>query len=365
MRKNEKQLFFELCKFQNPDIKKIEELIAKGAATPEVLGHLFYNRMEGIAYGVLLKNKLLGGINREFRNSLKNSNLQNKQKNDSFLKCIEQLNEILGKSKVRYALLKGAYLCNWYPQGYRTSNDVDILLNAKDITKLSHHLIEHGFKQGNIKNDEFIPATREEIIGSKMMRGETVPYIKEVNLPLMKFFEVDLNYSISYKNEKDSIVEEFVLNAEEIILKNQKIVTLDKYDFVIHLCEHLYKEATTYPWVEMKRDMTLYKFCDIYALLYSYTKKDYKNLQKRVKTLEREISCYYAIAIMKRLFSVNDIKLEDFLKEIKTKVQDVLSIVINPQDKKIYQYKDTDIMERFFAKNRKNLLKEVQINEKT
>ena len=39
-------------------------------------------------------------------------------------------------------------------------------------------------------------------------------------------------------------------------------------DFFLHLCAHLYKEATTLPWIEMHRDMTLYKYCDIYIIPY-------------------------------------------------------------------------------------------------
>ena len=60
MTEKEKHLFKELCKFKSDSMDK--SLIE--FASPSVLGHLFFNRMQGIAYGVLMKNQLLGKINR-------------------------------------------------------------------------------------------------------------------------------------------------------------------------------------------------------------------------------------------------------------------------------------------------------------
>ena len=82
MKEKEKQLFKALCKFKENDMDK--ELVE--FATPSVLGHLFFNRMQGVAYDVLRKNDLLGKVNREFRNSLGAAYEQNIQKNKSFRK---------------------------------------------------------------------------------------------------------------------------------------------------------------------------------------------------------------------------------------------------------------------------------------
>lgn len=81
MTQAEKQLFLNLCAFASPDKDRIERLINKGAASPELLGHLFANRMAGVAYGVLKKAKLLSSVDREFRNSLKNAHMLNEKLN--------------------------------------------------------------------------------------------------------------------------------------------------------------------------------------------------------------------------------------------------------------------------------------------
>lgn len=196
MKEKEKQLFKALCRFKDAfDDPSLTEF-----ATSAVLGHLFFNRMQGVAYGTLKKSGLLGNVNREFRNSLEAAYDLNVLNNESFRKCVVMLFEILSPCNCKVAMLKGAYLCAHYPDGYRTSNDVNLLVMPKDVTTIGNLLSASGFKQGNVRNGEFIPATRQEIIASKMMRGETVPYIKEVDLHFMKFFELDINFSLDYKN---------------------------------------------------------------------------------------------------------------------------------------------------------------------
>ena len=61
MKKREKELFKSLCSFKE---KEFDESLLD-AATPAVLGHLFFNRMQAVAFGTLEKHGLLGKVNRE------------------------------------------------------------------------------------------------------------------------------------------------------------------------------------------------------------------------------------------------------------------------------------------------------------
>lgn len=263
MNQKEKELFKALCSFETETFD--EELLE--AASPTVLGHLFFNRMQAIAYGTLERHGLLGMVNREFRNSLKAAYEQNRKKNDSFFRSVEYLEGVLSGCDRPYAMLKGAFLCKWYPEGYRTSNDIDLLVHPKDITEVGNTLLKGGFLQGNVRSGNFVPASHKEIIESKMTRGETVPYIKEVKFPEMQFLEVGINFSLDYKQGGTALLEEMMKNTVIEEKDGFRVRTLRRDDFFIHLCAHLYKEATTLPWVEMRRDMTLYKYCDIYMLL--------------------------------------------------------------------------------------------------
>lgn len=359
MKEKEKQLFKALCKFKD----KFTDPSLLEFATPAVLGHLFFSRMQGVAYDVLRNNGLLGKINREFRNSLAAAYEQNVLKNDSFKKCIVMLSKILSPCTRKFAMLKGAYLCAHYPNGCRTSNDADLLVLPKDVTAVGNMLSAAGFKQGNIRNGEFIPATRQEVIESKMMRGETVPYIKEVNLPFMKFFEVDINFSLDYKSETGAALSNMLSGVGIKKEKELLVPTLADADFFIHLCAHLYKEATTLPWIEMHRDMTLYKYCDIYMLLSEMTDTDLQKTFARATELGMEKICAYAVLETMGLFDMDNpfaygiahVALEDD--------PDFCLRVVSPKDKKVLMYQTSDVNERFFMEARAEDLKEVAKNE--
>ena len=356
MNQKEKELFKSLCGFQAETFD--EGLL--DSASPTVLGHLFFNRMQAIAYGTLNKHNLLGKVNREFRNSLKGAYTQNKEKNKSFFECVGHLENLLSHCCCSYAMLKGAYLCKWYPAGYRTSNDIDLLVHPKDVTKVGNVLLGAGFKQGNIRNDKFEPATRREIVESKMMRGEVVPYIKEINLPGMKFLEVDINFSLDYKPGDTNLLEEMLQNTVVQEMTNYRVRTLRQDDFFVHLCSHLYKEATTFPWVEMMRDMTLYKYCDIYMLLNDTTKEYIDFLFGRANELAMEKICAFAVIQTSELFDFKNTYATAVAEAILCDDKDFIHTVVSPKEKKTYIFTEKDITERFFANCRKSLLREVQ-----
>ena len=358
MNQNEKELFLQLCKFCNPNAKKIKKLLEKGCATPEVLGYLFENRMAGMAYGVLEKTELLDHVDREFRSSIRNAWSANKRFNDDYEGCLRFVSRELNEVGIPYALLKGAYLCGHYPKGYRTSNDIDVLIRPDDVSRVSSRLKLAGFRQGHLKNDQFVPATREEIIASKMTRGETVPFIKAIALPYIKHLEVDLNFSLDYKNSDPSILTEMLDRAQDVTVGNVKIKTLEQDDFFLHLCAHLYKEATTMPWIRMKRDMTFYKFCDLYLLLDKTTKDDLHRIFSRATDLHLEHELIYCLYCIDLFFGSTK---SECLFDIDPQIFTFLDEVISPADKKTYRYIESNPIKRFFCTDRLSLLNEVEL----
>jgi len=358
MNTTEKELFKGLVSFNSTDDEKLKRLIHDNA-TPSVLGQLFFNRMQGVAYATLKSVGLLNETTREFRNSLEAANIQNIIKNNSFYSCVKRVGEILTKYKEKYAMLKGSVLCGLYPAGCRTSNDIDLLVRPKDVTAIGDALHKAGFRQGSIKNGEFIPASRREIITSKMMRGETVPYILEVNLPYMRYLEVDINFSLDYKNGDEKTVDDLLTRAEAVEVNGTSVMTLNEYDFFIHLCAHLYKEATTLPWVKMKRDMTLYKFCDIYMLTEALDEAETNSLFLEAERLGVSDICAYAIITASKLFEMKNKYAVKCAREALAGNNDILRKVISPSDKKTYMYADENIVERFFANDRTAMLYEV------
>lgn len=360
MNRNEKNLFNYLCNFINDETKEHSYAKTSFEASPEVLGYLFENRMQSAAYGVIMNDESLTEIRakKEFTAALKKAYDYNIAYNRSFSRCVSYVSEILSGSPVKYAMLKGAVLHGRYPDGYRTSNDIDILVLPEEVTKIGEIFIKNGFLQGTVKNGVFKPATREAIVTSKMMRGETVPYIKEINLPFIKFLEIDINFSLDYKNGDERKIREMLRNSVSVKVGDISVKTLCDEDFFLHLCMHLYKEATTLPWIKMKRDMTLYKYCDIYLLLSNMCKNTIKRIFRRAAFFEAEKICAFAILSSSYFFKINEYAIELAKNALKND-PDFLHQAFSPSGKKYFTYTQKDIAKRFFYKDREEHLKEI------
>lgn len=351
MTQNEKELFCALCRFHDPDADKLSLLLPENA-TASVLGHLFWNRVPAIAYGVLRDSGLLKKVPREFKNALHHAYLQNKERNQSYFQCLDLLSNLLEPLNLPYAMLKGALLCPLYPEGYRTSNDIDLLVRAGDISALGAALSAAGFRRGYIRGDRLEEATRREILESKMTRGETVPFVREVNLPFMRYLEVDINFSTDYKNGDADTMELFLKNTQKTSVAGHDIRTLDKIDFFIHLCCHLYKEAATLPWVRMGRDLTLYKFEDICFLLSHFTEKEIIALFSRAGELSLKEICACAILWTNDIFPGVSQKSLSMAKQALAGKEEMLNQVIDPAEQKIYSYREKDLFRRLFLPHR-------------
>ena len=354
----EYELVLELCKFLEPNKKKIENLMESGIDYPLVLGHLLCNRMGAVAYYTLKECELLGKVNREFRNTLKSIYDADNEKVESFNEALKMICCILEKADFPYALLKGAYLSAIYPKGLRTSNDIDILIEPENITLLYKLLESNGFKQGHIRNGEFIPASQTKVLNSRINRGETVTFVKRVNLPKMEFCELDINFSVDFKAKQETNVVSMLLeNRQQLI--NNTIQTLNPVDFLIHLCVHLFKEATVMAWVEMGGDLSLYKFCDIHLLTNNENNDEYfAELEKRINELGLAKECYYAFAYTQKLFNIRSERFFKLIMSIMPENVKYLHEIIDPTQNKTFRYND-DFIDFIFYKNRKECLYEI------
>lgn len=347
-----------LCRFR-ADAFDASELVY---ATPGVLGQLFYNRVAAIAYGVLTEGGFADRVPREFRNSVRMAYEANAMHNESYFRCLAELSGLLADNQGQYAMLKGAVLCKTYPTGYRTANDVDLLVHPAHLTEIESVLRKNGFIQGYIRNGQIQPASRAEIIGSRMMRGETVPYVREVNLPGMRFLEVDLNFSLGYSNGDDGLVADMLQRSIRMDFGDFSVCTLCREDFFLHLCAHLHKEASTIAWVRMRRDMTLYKYCDIYLMLGSMDREAVDVVFSRAKALGLLRICCYAIVQTCRLLDVCNPYAYRRATECPG-IEDFLHIVVAPSERKKYRYQTENLLDRFFLDSRIDDLIEVNDHE--
>nr|WP_279233405.1 MULTISPECIES: nucleotidyltransferase family protein [Blautia] len=327
----------------------------------KLLGELCMNRVASIAYKNI-KGNLLTSFPKQFVDSLYAIYKMDCSRNLWFRKCILYMERILQNVSFKYALLKGAYLIpNVYPLGCRNSNDIDILLDEKDISNCQDVLIENGFVQGFYNPQQgIVPASRKDIVFSRINYGETIPFCKQIDNEVLM---IDLNFSLDFKPEgKRNLVREMLSDRKKVIFQDGYYYSLSDNDFLIHLCCHLYKEATTMNWVAEKRDLDLYKFSDINVLMMN-VKYDYEKLFERVIDLEVSKEFYFALYYTLKIYvqlTRND-ALNNILRKLEPKDKRYLDFVFDPKSNQYYQYKQPFI-ERFNCKNREELL-EVYMDE--
>ena len=280
--------------------------------------------------------------------------MHNQNEYKIYQSSIQYLSRILSGCQVPYAFVKGSFLISaLYKTGQGIANDIDILINEKSIGELQSILIENGFRQGGFKNNlEFFPADRSQILMSRMNYGETVPWVKLIDGRPVK---VDINFSVDYKpNSNNDIVKKLLENRMTVTFDEYKLQTLAPVEFFIHLCCHLYKEATTYDWVRQRKDLMLYKFSNINVFLHEYGNKQFfLDLKQRVRELDVEKECYYtcenASIIYPHILESDGFK--SFLDQIKPDNLLFMRQIIHPQEKKLFTH-DMDFVGWFFCEDR-------------
>lgn len=357
--KKENAYILALCRFQDAGPEELRDLMGQGLDYPYVLGHLLFNRMGGAAYHTLQKTGLLASVNREFRSALEAVYEQNRLRTGSYRRLLDQLGRILRDAPFPYALLKGGLLVSRYPDGLRTSNDMDILIQTQDVPALSDRLREHGFVQGYLRAGQFRPATRQEIISSRMNRGETVPFVRKMDLPGMPYWEIDINFTLDYQARDNGAVKRLLeMRQPRIGTADAPLYTLAPADFLLHLCAHLYKEASIYNWVEMGRDLSLYKFSDLYLLLREDLDEALAaEVLERAEACGLKGECAFSFYHTRELFSMRHPVLDVLLKDLEPWDMDRLGEIYRPADGRVFRH-DLSFDEWIFCGSRKEKLYE-------
>ena len=350
---NATEILFKLSNVFNE-----EEIFFDNALGENLFGKTISNRVESIVYQNLCKMKNVSFD--RFEKCFELLCMEKKRETEDYKKAIEHVAEIFNEAEFNYAFLKGAFLItNLYEEGFRQSNDIDVLIEEKDIDKCQALLFRNGFVQGYFQNGEIKPATRSEVIISRMNYGETIPFCKVWNNhPVF----VDINFSLDYKPMEDNKIIHNMLETTKLhSLKTTFLRTLNLSDFISHLCLHLYKEATTYDWVRRRKDLNLYKFSDINVIFHEKVTNDiFQELAEKIRDYGVIKECYYALLYAAEIYN-NLTDMPEYailLEKIKPDSLDYLHQIIDPMRKKIYSY-DMSFKEWFACEDRVSYLKEV------
>lgn len=346
------QLLFKLS-----DIYNQEQIQFDNCLGENLFGKLILHRVENIVYKKLKQNgRNMGAYEKCFDALYKHEIAEI----TAYEENLAYVCKVMKEAKFKYAFLKGAFLIPIvYEKGLRYSNDIDILIDAKDIDECQTILLNNGFVQGHVVDGVVYPATRREIVLSRMNFGETAPFCKVCG---DRVILVDINFSLDYKPTSETrIIQSMLDSTIEIKWKNYNIRTLNILDFIIHLCMHLYKEATTLDWLKRRKDLNLYKFNDLNVVFHEcVSDHEYREITELIITYGVQKECYYALLYASKIYSslITEDKYVDLLKAIKPEDTSYLYQIVDPENKKIFMH-NMSFEEWFACEDRVKQLVEV------
>ena len=241
-----------------------------------ILGLLCIHRCAGLAYYNLKNGDRLSFLKREVVSSLQCVYEDGLKKQSSAGVILWEFAQILQAADFPYAMLMEARLKDLYPEGTRVSDNINILIDYKNLDKMTALLLENGYQQGYIHNNIIRKVSNSEAEALLKEKKQVALFVKQENLHGMKHAKVIVNFYIDRDAEnREYLTEKMLEHVDDCIFaNNEPLFTLDNIDFLIHLCINLYRTAASYEYVQKKRDLALYKFLDIYLFWKTYISED-------------------------------------------------------------------------------------------
>lgn len=331
-----------------------------------ILGLLQYHRVTGMAWKNIKEHlssesDVKCSYDKFFSTVSQNHTLQLNKAKDQW-EYTKKVCQIFDERGVRYALLKGIVLSSSVYQdwGARNFGDTDILIHPNQINLATQCLKELGYIQGRINLDrsEVVAKSRKDTMFWALVSHEVHPFImKTPSSLIIRSHEVDLQFSIDLNtaNRTDKSVTNLLSNSILVMVDNEPVRTLNWEDFLVFLCIHYYKEATTIKDVRSYNDLTLYKLCDIfYLLLHEEILIQWDRFYESVEATQSQKGVYYTLSNLNELYG--EVVPEEILTRLKPRDLSYLNEVYQYNSDEVVGRWETSFIERFFNHDRINLL---------
>lgn len=231
--------------------------------------------------------------------------LGTKERNTIYLNDLNVIIQHMNSKGIPCIPLKGAYLIpNIYKDfGIRTMNDIDCIINHSNVNKIRATMNELGYIEGEYEKDsnQIKAINREKKIFWNMKMNNLFPFKKVSDSDYVKISEFDFCFSLDLELNYET-VDNMISRAKtekSILSKN-----LCESDFFIHLCCHLYKEATNAMWVMIEKDLNLIKFCDVREfVLQKMTPESINEAIEFAKKYRLEKALYYTLFYLNQIYS--------------------------------------------------------------
>lgn len=265
----------------NNDMKeKILEEIRCCDIVKDLLPYLFHHRLICIFYALIVSNNLIPILTKESWRIITKNIIYEQIKSEEYFQEIKVICKSLNEKEIKYALVKGIHLESFLYERQdglicRSFNDIDILLEKKDIKFINNVLEKLGYIKGEYSPEinEIVKYSRREDIQFLMMSHQSAPYIKPSSIGGRckgDSLNIDINFSIFDGGNKEDPISTKELLERIVVRKTlygNTYYSLSLEHDLLQLVYHLYKD-TKY---EIKRinneQLLLYNLIDIYRFI--------------------------------------------------------------------------------------------------
>lgn len=367
--RGEQRLVLELLKGRDFCPETVKAL-APGCNKSYILGKLAMHRVAAAAYIQLEAHGLQDCLGRVFCNALKDLYEESCYRCKVYNRDLGFLAIVLQNVEFPYALLSGAYAPSVYAQGTRAAENVDILINPEDLPALKEILHIRGYQQGHYTRCEWEMDTSEEIGDVWKARGEITPFFHMTDTWEKRYQILQITYTADSSpmhpedpaadGQKQSLAARMLSHRRPaIITKDGRLYTLDRVDFLLHLCMRFYFEATSLERVEAGTDLSLQRLLDLLKFWQEAIKEEHLPvLEKRLVRYGVQDAFAYAYTFVSCLWEPEDLVLRRLLAENTPSSPDWMQLVYDRTGNRRYRYEETDLISRVFAENRRKLLRE-------
>lgn len=258
----EKNIVIEGSRLSHIDRERLSELLKDTVSWEKIFEYAMRNKVLYLLVHNLHKCELDSYIPDTLIKLVEDSMRCNVLRNDIKFSELENICKKLEDNNIKIVPVKGAYMIDniYKSRAIRTTNDIDALVQKKDISKLNLIMKELGYSCD--KYDElsksFVKRSGSERMLYKTKMYNLLPYVKIVKQPIEMKVIFDFSHSLDFSLNTEPVQE--MIDAS--YLENNVRKTLPEYYF-IHMCCHHYREASHVEWMKIGKDLNFIKFCDV------------------------------------------------------------------------------------------------------
>jgi hypothetical protein len=192
----------------------------------------------------------------------------NRRRNDVYLRELQMITRSLTAAGLWWASRKGPVLIAdvLRDPGCRAMSDLDLLVTDADLSAVRAIITEHGYRSGAASADRrtVVPIDRQTAVAWRLHSNVAVPMRKPSTDPFVEMMIVDCCVNLFLPDSGYSMSAESLRpHCRTTAVGDVDLVRLDNEAFLLDLCAHLFKEATTFVYINLGKDLQLRKFADI------------------------------------------------------------------------------------------------------